>query len=51
MVFTGGVPPEVDTVRLLLEQQGLAGRVQLEAAARTTEENAIYQRVDEFGPS
>jgi uncharacterized SAM-binding protein YcdF (DUF218 family) len=38
----GGVPPEAETVRLLLEQHGLAGRVQLESAARTTEENALY---------
>jgi uncharacterized SAM-binding protein YcdF (DUF218 family) len=51
MIFTGGVgrleggvPPESDTVRLLLEQHGLAGRVQLESAARTTEENALYTK-------
>lgn len=38
----GGVPPETETIALLLEQHGLAGRVLLESQARTTEENALH---------
>lgn len=40
----GGVPPETETVRLLLERHGLAGRVLLEDRARTTRENAAYAK-------
>lgn len=37
----GGVPPETETVALLLERHGLAGRVMLEDRARSTWENAV----------
>lgn len=42
----GGVPPETETIALLLEQHGLAGRVLLESRARTTEENALHALAD-----
>jgi uncharacterized SAM-binding protein YcdF (DUF218 family) len=39
----GGVPPETDTIRLLLRQHGIPeGRVLLDDKARTTRENALY---------
>ena len=37
----GGVPPETEAVRLLLERHGLAGRAMLEDRARNTRENAL----------
>ncbi len=40
----GGVPPETETVRLLLARHGLEGRVLLEDKARTTRENALYAK-------
>ena len=40
----GGVPPEAETVRLLLERHGLAGRALLEDRARNTRENALYAK-------
>jgi uncharacterized SAM-binding protein YcdF (DUF218 family) len=40
----GGVPPETETVRLLLARHGLDGRVLLEDKARTTRENALYAK-------
>src|SRR3712207_8948564 len=42
IVFTGGVgrleqaPPEVDTVEMLLDEHGLAGRVEMEGRSRNT---------------
>lgn len=40
----GGVPPETEAVRLLLERHGLAGRALLEDQARNTRENALFAR-------
>jgi uncharacterized SAM-binding protein YcdF (DUF218 family) len=52
LLFTGGVgrlegdiPPETDTIRLLLRQQGVpVSRVLLDGQARTTRENALYAK-------
>src|SRR4051812_40451127 len=52
VLFTGGVgnlagdvPPETDTVRLLLREQGIPeDRVLYDDRARTTRENAIYSK-------
>ncbi len=52
VLFTGGVgrlegdiPPETDTIRLLLREQGLPeDRVLYDDEARTTRENAIYAK-------
>jgi uncharacterized SAM-binding protein YcdF (DUF218 family) len=48
LIFTGGSghvaggrPPEIGVVEMLLEQHGLAGRVELEGEARSTRENAL----------
>jgi uncharacterized SAM-binding protein YcdF (DUF218 family) len=40
----GGVSPETDTVRLLLERHGMVGRVMLDDQARSTRENALYAK-------
>lgn len=39
--LVGGTPPETETIALLLERHGLAGRVLLEGEARSTRENAL----------
>jgi uncharacterized SAM-binding protein YcdF (DUF218 family) len=51
LIFTGGSgqiagerAPEIGVVEMLLEQHGLAGRVELEGQARSTRENALYTK-------